>query len=390
MTSVTDKDDQNKQFIFAKQPTIYIIHENDKWMEPLREAFQSLGISFVEWHLGLGGAFDFSTPPPEGVFYSRMSASSHTRGHRFAAEHTHAVLEWLELYGRKVVNGSRALSLEISKIRQYRALEKLGIKTPHTVVISGNIQDGKERYGDAIVTAAEKSFKNCSYLTKHNRSGRGLGVRLFKESQYLKNYVESVQYEVPVDGITLLQEYIQSPDNSVVRCEFIGGKFMYAVRINTSEGFENCPADYCSVIQNFKTKFEIIPNFDHPIIAQYEQFLQENQIGIAGIEFVVDMTGNLYTFDVNTNTNYNLAAEKTFYGTMTGMMEIAKYLNKELQEITGTSIPEPELTTSDFQSVEYHRTDDYTTFPQRVLYSIGSILSGLAALPFLQTKVVAG
>jgi len=296
----------------------------------------------------------------------------------------------LELYGRKVVNGSRALSLEISKIRQYRALEKLGIKTPHTVVISGNIQDGKERYGDAIVTAAEKSFKNCSYLTKHNRSGRGLGVRLFKESQYLKNYVESVQYEVPVDGITLLQEYIQSPDNSVVRCEFIGGKFMYAVRINTSEGFENCPADYCSVIQNFKTKFEIIPNFDHPIIAQYEQFLQENQIGIAGIEFVVDMAGNLYTFDVNTNTNYNLAAEKTFYGTMTGMMEIAKYLNKELQEITGTSIPEPELTTSDFQSVEYHRTDDSTTFPQRVLYSIGSILSGLAALPFLQTKVVAG
>jgi len=150
------------------------------------------------------------------------------------------------------------------------------------------------------------------------------------------------------------------------------------VRINTSEGFENCPADYCSVIQNFKSKFEIIQGFDHPIIAQYEKFLQENQIGIAGIEFVVDMEGNLYTFDVNTNTNYNLGAEKVAYGGMAGMMEIAKYLNKELQDIIGTEVPEPQLTTTDFQSIEYHRKEEGATIPQRVLYGIGSMLSGLA------------
>jgi len=34
----------------------------------LREAFQSQGISFVEWHLGQGGSFDLSAIPPEGVF----------------------------------------------------------------------------------------------------------------------------------------------------------------------------------------------------------------------------------------------------------------------------------------------------------------------------------
>jgi len=75
MTSITDQDELNKQFIMASEPTIYVIHENDKWMEPLREAFQSQGISFVEWHLGQGGSFDLSAIPPEGVFYSRMSAS---------------------------------------------------------------------------------------------------------------------------------------------------------------------------------------------------------------------------------------------------------------------------------------------------------------------------
>ena len=44
-----------------------------------------------------------------------MSASSHTRGHRYAAELTAAVLAWLKRHDRRVVDGSRALDLEISK-----------------------------------------------------------------------------------------------------------------------------------------------------------------------------------------------------------------------------------------------------------------------------------
>src|ERR1700747_2569089 len=54
------------------------------------------------------GAFDLSRPPPEGIFYNRMSASSHTRDHRYAAELTATVLAWLERHGRRVVNGRRA------------------------------------------------------------------------------------------------------------------------------------------------------------------------------------------------------------------------------------------------------------------------------------------
>ena len=36
---------------------------------------------------------DFSNIPPNGVFYNRMSASSHTRGHRYAPEDTKIVFE---------------------------------------------------------------------------------------------------------------------------------------------------------------------------------------------------------------------------------------------------------------------------------------------------------
>ena len=89
------------------------------------------------------GTFDLAAPPPAGVFYNRMSASSHTRDHRYSAELTAAVLAWLTRWGRRVVNGSGALDLEISKVRQYAALERHGIATPRTVLVAGRDLSGR-------------------------------------------------------------------------------------------------------------------------------------------------------------------------------------------------------------------------------------------------------
>jgi hypothetical protein len=44
-------------------------------------------------------------------------------------------------------------------------------------------------------------------------------------------------------------------------------------------------------------------------IPTYERFLAANGIGIAGIEVITDAQGPHYTYDVNTNTNYNPDAE---------------------------------------------------------------------------------
>ena len=92
---------------------IYIIHENDEWIEPLRRELKNINAPFEEWHLGKRNV-DHLEKPPHGVFYNRMSASSHTRGHRYAPEYASVVLNWLEKNKRRVINNSRALSLEIS------------------------------------------------------------------------------------------------------------------------------------------------------------------------------------------------------------------------------------------------------------------------------------
>ena len=42
-----------------------------------------------------------------------------------------------------------------------------------------------------------------------------------------------------------MQRYIRAPEPFITRVEFVGGRFLYAVRVDTSQGFELCPADQC-------------------------------------------------------------------------------------------------------------------------------------------------
>ena len=73
---------------------IYVIHENDEWVKPLRKSFIKIGAPYTEWHMDRE-KFNLKEKSPDGIFYNRMSASSHSRGHRYAPEKTKEVLEWL-------------------------------------------------------------------------------------------------------------------------------------------------------------------------------------------------------------------------------------------------------------------------------------------------------
>ena len=104
-------------------PAVHVIHENPDWTAPLFAALESRGIPYRDWNLGSGELAAFETAP-QGVFYNRMSASSHTRGNRYAPEMTAGGLAWLEAQGRRTLNGRAALNLEISKLVQYAALRR--------------------------------------------------------------------------------------------------------------------------------------------------------------------------------------------------------------------------------------------------------------------------
>jgi len=306
-------------------PHVHVIHENASWLEPLATAFDRQSVPWRDWFLD-HGVFDLSRAPPEGVFYNRMSASSHTRDHRYAAELTAAVLAWLESHDRRVVNGGRALDLEISKARQYAALAAAGIRTPDTVVVAGK---------ELLVAAARERFAGAPFILKPNRGGKGLGVRLFQSPDALADHLVGPDHEPPIDGIHLLQQYVRAPAPLITRAEFIGGKFLYAVEVDTSEGFELCPADVCAVGDAFcpageepRAKFTIIDDIDGGLKRRYEAFLAATHVDVAGIEFIKDAEGTVYTYDVNTNTNYNPEAEA--HAGRSAMDALALYLGAEL------------------------------------------------------------
>ena len=308
---------------------IYIIHENDEWVVPLREELNKIKAPYKEWHMGRD-KIDFSNIPPEGVFYNRMSASSHTRGHRYAPEDTKLVLNWLENHKRRIINNSKALKLEINKQKQYQELEKYNIKFPKTFFCK-----------DKNSLLKNSNYFDKPFITKHNRGGRGLGIKYFNNRSELDKYVNGDQFKPSIDNITLLQEYIVSDPQVITRVEFVNSKLLYAVQVDATEGFELCPADPCNLEEKFcpansdGNKFMIIQDYNNNEISKYQSLIKSNGIEIAGIEYIKVKDGQHYTYDINTNTNYNSIAEKK--SSLKGMQTIAKFLFDELNQRTTKS-----------------------------------------------------
>jgi hypothetical protein len=280
---------------------VHVLHENPGWFAPIGAALDAAGVPHEQWLLG-DGLLDLSQAPPPGVFWSRMSASSHTRGHPLAKDHARAVLSWLQAHGRRVVNGRAALELEVSKAAQLVALRAAGLDVPRTVAVAGA--------GD-LPAAARKL--PVPFISKHNQGGKGLGVRLFASHEEFDAYLASPGYLAPVDGITLLQEYLQAAEPFITRVEIVGGEFAYAITADTARGgFELCPADACAVDARADGPaglFALREGFDDPIIGRYKDFARRHGVEIAGLEFIETADGRLVTYDVNTTTNYNAEVE---------------------------------------------------------------------------------
>lgn len=311
---------------------VYILYENPDWNVPLVRELKKAGIPYEEWFVQ-AGCFDLGKEPPEGVFLNRMSPSSHTRGHWESVDYTRALLTWLEAYGRRVINGSQAFELEMSKIKQYVALKNLGIRTPYTMAVSGR----------EPLKAAARNMP-LPFITKHNRGGKGLGVRKFEDLQTFDAYVDSDDFVPSPDHITLLQEYVQPAEPFITRVEIVDGQFLYAIKADTSQGFLLCPAPCCEVGDtvsapsktppgaNFDNQslFSLREDFDDPVIQQYIQFMAKHRIAIAGIEFIEDSHGNKITYDINGTTNYSPAVEEQ-HG-LNGMAAVASLCGRLLRE----------------------------------------------------------
>lgn len=302
-------------------PSVFVLHENESWVRPLSRELDRLDVPHQHWFLGQG-MVPVHQVPPEGIFYNRIGASAHLRGNPHAPELTALILDWLGRHGRRVVNAREALAMELSKTTQHAALERAGIAVPRTIPAVGR---------DFVIEAV-KSFGSAPVMLKHNRGGKGHGVKRVNSAAEAAAWLDDPACDQPLDGVWLVQEYIKAPEPYILRAEFVGGRFLYAMRVNTSEGFALCPAEVCS-LSSGANKYQVTNALDgDPLVGALERFLADNQIDIASVEAVRHADGRLRVFDVNTNTNYNERAEIQGKLATGGMGAVAAYLKSLLPQ----------------------------------------------------------
>jgi len=284
---------------------IAILYENEAWMAPLFSALDDVGAPYERVFLN-DLSFDPAGPAPQwSLAVNKISPSSYLRGHGRSISVARELLPLLEERGVSVVNGSRAFALETSKARQLLLLRQLGIRAPAARVITDPAQ--------APGAARELRFP---VIVKPNVGGSGAHMRRFDSPEDLA--ASAAALDLGPDGAGLVQEFIESEDGTSRRVEFLGGEYLYAIRI-ASEGqdFNLCPADICRVpdssefdncVVEAPTKRQLrIDAFDAPaqIVEDVLRIARVAGLDVGGVEYLVAARDGLpYIYDINALSNF--------------------------------------------------------------------------------------
>ena len=279
---------------------IGILYEHPEWFTPLFAELDRRGIPYEPIdanHLVYDPAV---ADPGYSLVVNRMSPSSWLRNARTAVFSTLDYLRYLEDIGVPVINGSLAYGHEISKARQLRLLESLGVAHPRARVIN---------HPSEAVTAAD----GLTYpvLIKPNIGGSGAGIVSFDDPDELRQAADAGEFEFGPDHTALVQEHLTPVGNSIVRVEFLGGEFLYAIKISLMpNSFNLCPADYCElpgVADGVSGRGLPIEGFRPPesVIREAGRALSATGADLGGVEYLIDeRTGEPHFYDINALSNF--------------------------------------------------------------------------------------
>ncbi|TVR52671.1 MAG: hypothetical protein EA421_13220 [Gemmatimonadales bacterium] len=287
---------------------IGIFYEHNDWFRPLFTELDRRGIPYRKLPAS-DQHFDPSEAiSPFSLLLNRMSPSAYLRGGTTAIHYTSQYLRHLERLGVRVINGSTAWSLEISKSAQLTLLEELGLPYPRARVI----HDGAH----APRAAAGLRFP---VVVKPNVGGSGAGVTRFETPEGLQAAAEAGTLELGIDGTALVQEFIPARDGRIVRVEVLNGEYLYAIRIYTpGDQFNLCPADVCQGTDGARLERSAcavdapendlrVEGYDPPekVKTAVETITRAAGIEIGGVEYLIDdRDGQLYYYDVNALSNF--------------------------------------------------------------------------------------
>lgn len=291
---------------------LVVLYEHPEWQKPLFAALEKRGVDFGTIDLKRA-AFDPDAAPQAKLYFNQASPSAYVRGNTRAVPYALSLMRSLELGGARVLNGSRAFLLELSKSAQGALLHKLNIAHPKSLAFND-------------VEAALASWREWPALLKPEQGGSGARMFLLNDADELRRLLRDRPELWLPDNLLLLQQYFPvDPAKGIVRMEFLGGELLYPMRVISHGAFNLCPSEtcnpegdeggHCEVPTMAGSKpvefypFQAVPA---DAVDAGRRIVAAGGLDVGGIEYLEASDGRLIFYDVNANSNLRPAVAREF------------------------------------------------------------------------------
>ncbi len=284
---------------------LVVLYEHPEWQKPLFAALARRGVSFEPFDLKRS-TFDPDEIPRARLYFNQASPSAYARGNTRAVPFALSLMRALEVGGARVLNGSRAFALELSKSAQAALKHRLGIPHPRTLAFNDV---------EAALTAWPDS--RWPALVKPEQGGSGARMYLLHSPDDLRRLLRDQPELWLPDNLLLLQEYFEvDRSQGIVRMEFLGGELLYAMRVVSHGAFNLCPSEICNPVDDVTGECEIpqatpvrpvefypFPDVPAEAVVTGQRLVAAGGLDVAGIEYLEAADGRLIFYDVNANSN---------------------------------------------------------------------------------------
>ena len=265
---------------------LIVLYEHPEWQKPLLAALERRGVSYGAFDLKRA-AFDPDGVPAARVYFNQASPSAYVRGNARAVPLALSLMRTLELSGARVLNGSRAFALELSKTAQ-------------------------------------------AALVKPEQGGSGARMYLLQAPEELPRLLRDRPEIWLPDNLLMLQEYFEvDPARGIVRMEFLNGELLYAMRVISHGAFNLCPSEVCNPedgasmceIPESKSpelksvapvEFHAYQEVPEAAVQAGLKLMAAGGLDVGGIEYLEAADGRLIFYDVNANSNLRAPIAREF------------------------------------------------------------------------------
>ena len=290
---------------------LVVLFEHPEWQLPLFDALARRSIPFEAFDLKRA-TFDVDAIPSAPLYFNQASPSAYVRGNTRAVPFAYSLIRSLEIRGSKVLNGSKAFGLELSKSAQGSLLQTLGIDHPKSLAFND-------------VESALRSWNLWPALIKPEQGGSGARIFLVNNPDEVRKVIfETPDIWQPENLLLLQEKFDVDPERGIIRLEFVGGKFLYAMRVVSHGGFNLCPSEVCHPesgeegiceipVPTVKpVEFYAYPEVSTRAVEAGLQIMNAGGLDVGGIEYLETADGRLVFYDVNANSNLRPAVARQF------------------------------------------------------------------------------